>query len=290
MEPLKLSYDNETDIPEGFAALYTEKGGKWTLTGVEGLKTSEDVKRLDSALRAERDAHKKTKEAAKKLEKLGDRDIDQLIKDAEEAPDLREELEEIKKGGSGKDAQALVEAAVERERKRLQREIDNAKKATADVQKQLEEERAGKEQLTTKIRTSTVRSEITKAANAASLRKEAVDDVLRYQDMFEITDDDKVITRDGVGVAPGLSPAEWLADRKADRPHWWPDSVGGGLNGGGKGAGGENVFKKKPINLTEVSQLVGTDRAKAERQARDAGHASVEAAVAAAAAAAGKRA
>ena len=37
---LKTIYDNEEDIPEGFKELYTEKNGKWELTGVQGVKQS----------------------------------------------------------------------------------------------------------------------------------------------------------------------------------------------------------------------------------------------------------
>ena len=48
---LKTIYDNEADIPEGFAALYTEKNGKWELTGVQGVKTQLDVDRVQEALR-----------------------------------------------------------------------------------------------------------------------------------------------------------------------------------------------------------------------------------------------
>lgn len=283
MSALKLIYENETDIPAGFAELYTEKDGKWTLTGVDGLQTNDNVKRLETALKAERDAHRKTKEQAKKLEKIGDRDVDQLLKDAEEAPDLREELEELKKGG-GRDAQAQIDAAVERERKRLLREVDKEKAETAKVQKQLEEERAGKEKLTTKMRSTTVRGELTKAASAAGMRKEAVDDVLRYQDVFEVVEgddgNDKVVTRDGVGVTPGISPADWMADRKNDRPHWWPDSEGGGLRGGDKkNPGVDNPFKREGFNFTKATTLIARDRTKADQLARTAGFADAETAV-----------
>lgn len=284
MPKLKLIYDNETDVPEAHLELFEERDGKWHFAGVEGLQTNENVKRLETALKAERDAHRKTKEQAKKLEKIGDRDVDQLLKDAEEAPDLREELEELKKGGAGKDVQAQIDAALERERKRLQREIDKEKAETAKVQKQLEEERAGKEKLTTKMRSTTVRGELTKAASAAGMRKEAVDDVLRYQDVFEVVEgedgNDKVVTRDGVGVTPGISPADWMADRKNDRPHWWPDSEGGGLRGGDKkNPGVDNPFKKEGFNFTKATTLIARDRTKADQLARTAGFADAESAV-----------
>ena len=45
---LELSYDTKDAIPNGFAELYTEKDGKFVLTGVNGMKTQTDVDNVDS--------------------------------------------------------------------------------------------------------------------------------------------------------------------------------------------------------------------------------------------------
>ncbi len=276
---IKLIYENETDIPTGFAELYTERDGKWHLTGVDGMQTGDNVKRLETALKAERDAHKKTREQAKKLEKLGDRDIDQLLKDADDAPGLRDELEEVKagKGAGGKDAQAQIDAALERERKKHQRDLENARSETTKVQKLLDDEKATSATLGGKIKKSLIGGELSKAAAGASVLKTAVSDVLMYEQIFEVVDDgqggERVVTRDGVGVTPGLAPSDWLADRKSDRSHWWEGSVGGGSRGSGNGGpGGVNPFKKETFNVTQASQLADKDRPKADALAKQAGY------------------
>ena len=73
---LELIYNSTEEIPSGFESLYTEKDGKWHLTGIKGMKTSDDVTKLQTSLRKERDDHKKTKdrlatvEAQRIVEKL----------------------------------------------------------------------------------------------------------------------------------------------------------------------------------------------------------------------------
>ena len=37
---LELIYNSAEEIPSGFESLYTEKDGKWHLTGIKGMKTS----------------------------------------------------------------------------------------------------------------------------------------------------------------------------------------------------------------------------------------------------------
>ena len=75
---LELFYNSADEIPDGYAGLYTEKDGKWHLTGVKGMKTETDTLKLSKSLREEREAHKKTKD---KLAKLGgdDVDIDEVV-------------------------------------------------------------------------------------------------------------------------------------------------------------------------------------------------------------------
>src|SRR6202043_1957206 len=62
MPKLKTIYEKQEDIPEGYAELYAEKGGKFELTGIEGVKTKADLDRLNSALVKERGDHKTVKE------------------------------------------------------------------------------------------------------------------------------------------------------------------------------------------------------------------------------------
>lgn len=74
-----------------------------------------------------------------------------------------------------------------------------------------------------------------------------VDAVMRARGTFKVSKEYKPEARDASGTLlmgkngkDPLTPAEWLEQQKAQSPHWWPPSAGGGANGGsakGKGSG-----------------------------------------------------
>ena len=82
---LELVYETKEDIPAGYEALFTERDGKWHLTGVKGIKSQGDIDRLQTALTKERNDHKKTKET---LARFGNHDADQLANDLDELEEL----------------------------------------------------------------------------------------------------------------------------------------------------------------------------------------------------------
>ena len=84
MLTLKREYAAEGDVPTEVAALYKEQDGKFVLQAtIEGMKTQEDVTKVQTALNKEREAHKALKDkfdllpAEVDLEKLQD-DLDEL--------------------------------------------------------------------------------------------------------------------------------------------------------------------------------------------------------------------
>ena len=101
---LKLSYDKEDDVPEAFKELYTEKDGKFLLTGVEGLRTDTDVGKLQDALKKERAAHDKTKQTLKAFEGI---DAEKIRGDLDEL----EELRAVKEAGGNKPDAAKIDRA-----------------------------------------------------------------------------------------------------------------------------------------------------------------------------------
>lgn len=282
MAKLKMLYDNEADIPEGFAELFTEKDGKWALTGVEGMPSNGNVERLESTLKKER---KRADDAEKKLkafEKLGDRDIDEVLEQLDEVEELRAKAETS--GGDKVTEEAIakrVETEVKRRTKSLERDLDKAR-TEAETFKKTSEEHA------TTIKRSKVRDEVTRAATQLKMRTDAIEDaVLIAERIFEVGDDGKPLTKDGD------DPSTWLQEQKSKRAFWWPEAVGGGANGsGGQGGGsnGNNPFDKKSPNLTKAGQLMQSDPSKADQMARTAGHANAKAGIEAMArAAAGAR-
>ena len=265
---LKTIYDTQEDIPEGYADLYTERNGKWELTGVQGVKTQSDIDRVQAALVKERKDHKEAKDALKAFE-----GIDPEAMRAQEIAleNATAQLEAINKDGRIDEAKiepiiaARVKQAVaplERDKLNLERKIEAANKLVFDKDGEVTN-------LRTTIVTGNVERSIRDAAVGAKLLPTAVvDAVMHGKSVFEITEDGRIITKDVGGATPGLTPSEWLKDQMDKSPHWWPASVGGGSQGGsgvrGSYGGSNNPWSKDGWNMTKQGALVrslGEDKA-----------------------------
>jgi hypothetical protein len=257
---LKTIYDTAEEIPEGYADLYTERNGRWELTGVEGVKTQADIDRVQSALVKERNDHKQTKAALVPFEGL---DPDQISANATALEEARAQLEAINKDGRIDETKlepiiaARIRQAVaplERDKTNLERQLDAQKKVVVE-----------KDNEVVSLRTSITSENIERAVrDAASMEKvlpTALDDVtLRASRVFEKTEDGRIVTKDVPGTTPGLSPKEWLKDMQDKAPHWWPTSVGSGAQGGsgarGTYGGANNPWSKEGWSLTKQGALV----------------------------------
>lgn len=264
---LKLVYGTQEDIPNGYEALYTEKDGKWHLTGVEGMKTSEDIARLTESLRKEREDHKKVKDV---LAKLGgpDLDADALVEKLDEYEELKLRVESGEGGKiDDKKVEELVEQRVQRRLAPVERERDRLKTRNTE----LETENGT---LKGTITRGTVESELRRHATEGKVVTSALDDILDIgANIFEVAEDGAVVTRQGLRNVPaGVTPDVWLSDMKEKRPHWWPASQGGGAGGGSKDGGTtSNPWTKDNWSIEAQAQLVRTDPGKADRMAKAAG-------------------
>lgn len=264
---LKLSYTSQEDIPNGYEALYTEKDGKWVLTGIEGMKTQEDITRLSESLRKEREDHKKVKDI---LAKLGgpDLDADALVEKLDEYEELKLRVESGEGGKiDDKKVEELVEQRVQRRLAPVERERDRLKTRNTE----LESENGT---LKGTITRGTVESELRRHATEGKVVTSALDDILDIgANIFEVAEDGAVVTKQGLRNVPaGVTPDVWLSDMKEKRPHWWPASQGGGAGGSGGGNGtGVNPWTKDNWSIEAQAQLVRTDPGKADRLAKAAG-------------------
>ncbi len=275
---LKTVYATAEEIPAGYEALYTERNGQWELTGVTGVKTQADIDRIQGALVKERNDHKATKTALAPFEGL---DPEVIVAQAHELEETKAQLDAIKADGTIDEAKlepiiaarvAQRIAPVEREKNALVRKLDDANKALVAKDGEV----TG---LKTTIVTGNVERAIRDAATSEKVLPTALDDaVMRGSRIFEVTDDNRIITRDGVaGVTPGLSPKEWLNDQKEKAPHWWPASVGSGSGPlgqrpGGGYAGANNPWSKEGWSITKQGALVkALGEAKAAEVAAQAG-------------------
>lgn len=260
-------YETEDQIPEALrgTGLYEERNGRWHIITIGGLKTDADVSRVQTALNNEKAAHQKTKD---KYLKFGDMDYDQTMAQL----DRIAELEAIAKE-KGLDDDKIEEMANSRAQLKITQ-------ATAPLERKIEQ--LGNDLMdrdntissyVTKERTRTIHDNIRAAiAKSTGFQQTATEDALFLGErVFEITESGEMMTKDNVGITPGLGPDAWLSEQQATRPHWWGTSSGGGANGGGSGPGGsDNPWKTG--NLTDQAKYMKEHgRDKAEQMARAAG-------------------
>jgi hypothetical protein len=254
---LKAIYDNESDIPEKYLELYTERDGKWYFDGVTGVKTQADIDRLQTAVEKERDEHKKTK--AKFA----------FIDDPEQARERLENYDELAARANDIDddkIEQIVEARVNKRIGKIERERDTAVRERDEAVSQ-RDEYAGKE------KTRTISDAVRKAAKKSGLTESAVEDAILYGErVLEIDESGDVVTRDNVGVTPGIDPETLLSDLQSSRPHWWPESQGANLGGNRGGSNkGANPWTHEHWNVTEQNTIMKKDRTVAENMSRAAG-------------------
>src|SRR5690554_2731727 len=189
---LKAILDNLDNVPEHFHELYTEKNGKFELTGIEGIKTQADVDRLQSALSKERNDHKTTRE---RFSVLGDRDLDEVITSLDRIP-------ELEAAAAGKIDDAKLEELVEG---RMKTKLAPLEREKGNLAKQVQELTGVVEQYQASERTRKIHDEVRRAATASKVLPEAFDDALMLAErVMELDEEGRVIVRDGVGFTPGV--------------------------------------------------------------------------------------
>jgi hypothetical protein len=258
---LKQILDSLDGVDDAFHVLYTEKEGKFVLTGVEGMVSQADLKKVKDEAGRYRLEMKDLQKKYAALEDLGD---------AEEIQAKLDRIDELEAAASGKIDEAkineMVEARIktrvaplERERDKLKKELDEGMSAITTYKE--------------KDRKRAIHDHVRSAAVKSKIIDTAVEDVLLHAErIFDVTEDGTVTTKDGVGVTPGLMPDVWLTDMQQSRPHWWPASSGGGAKGSGTGGNfSDNPFSAQGWNLTKQGELIRADRAKAEQMAHAAG-------------------
>lgn len=260
---LKAALDTLDELDESLHEHYKkdDKSGKYILD-VEEVTKLPDVERLTTSLNKERTDHKGTKAKLAPFAALGDPAALQAQLDR---------IPELEAAAEGKLDEGKINSIVEG---RLKTKLAPLERERDQLKSQLTEKDEVIKTYTVAETRRKVSGAVTKAARELKVVDTAVEDIeIIGERLFEITEDGSVVTKDGVGVTPGLSPKAWLEDMQAKRPHWWGPSVGGGAGGNGKGGGvgGPNPWTAEGWNLTEQGQILRADRAKAERLAKAAG-------------------
>lgn len=250
-----------TKIPEKDREHYVENttDKKWYLQG-DGIKTVEDVNRVQEALRKERTDHGKVKEELKKYATLGNPE-EVLTK-----LDRFTELEEI---ANNKIDPAKLDALAETKAKTkmapLERQVATLTTELGQTKTQL-----GDYQSKEKIRT--IHDAVRSVASASGILPTAIEDALMIAErVFDVNEQGQVVTKENVGVTPYVEPKVWLTEVQEKRPHWWPGSNGGGARNGNNNAGVKNPFSDEHWNLTEQGKLVKENPGRADQMAASAG-------------------
>ena len=267
--PIELRYDNENALPEAFrnetifAELFTRNDdGSISVTGVTGMKTQKDVDSVSEALRKERNDHKVTRDRLKPWGELN----------AEETLTQLDRIRELEAAAGGKLDDDAINKIVDGRLAQKVGPLDRQIKTIGEERDALTQENAGlKNSIITRDRNDSVRAEATKVKSHAT----AVPDIEGAASvMLEQNEEGKWITKSGIeGITPGLGIDGWLRDMQKLRPHWWPESEGGGARGGtgGTGFNGANPWSAKSWNLTEQGKVFNDSADLAGRLAKAAG-------------------
>jgi len=254
---IKAVYDKLEDIPDTYRDLFTEKGEKWELTGVEGLKTAGDVTRIQTALEKERASHKAAKA---KLAEWGD-----LTPDGVHAK--LDRFDELETAAGGKLDDAKIEEMVG---KRVEAKL---KTVTAPLERELTKRKTELDAanstlvtLQTDLQGRVLRDTLRPILNERHVLPEHHEDVFMFAERhLQRTDDGHFITRDGVGVTPGLPPKDWIDEFLPKKPGWLPPSVGGGARGSGAPGLANNPWSDAHWNMTAQGAYLtqhGVEKAK----------------------------
>ena len=259
---LKQKLTTLDGLDQAFHELYTEQADKtFLLTGVEGMKTQTDIDKVTVALAKERADHRALKE---KFSLLGDHDPVDLLAQLDR-------IKELEAAAGGKIDEAKINEIVEG---RLRTKLGPIERENKQLKDQLAAEQLVTGELRAKEKTRNIHDRARAAAIKAGVIPEALDDILLYADnVMELTDDGRVITKDQVGVTPGIDPEVWLTEMQQKKRYWWPASQSGGSTGNGNGGGfsGDNPWTATGWNITKQTEVLNADPKRAEQLARSAG-------------------
>lgn len=257
---LKAVHDSQEEIPEQYQDLYSERDGKWELTGIQGVKTTADIGRIQASLDNEKAAHKATKEKFAPWADLGD--FDEVQQKLDRIP----ELEAASKGKL--DESELQDAVDRRVEATIRTRLAPVERENNKLKAQIEDSTKELSNLRTEKVTRTIHDSLDGAMGDLKVPSEYRDDVRMWGErVFEVNEDGQVLTRDNVGVTPGVEAKSWLEEMVQKRPAWAPPTRGTNSRGSGVpgGMGGENPWSRKHWNVTKQAQYAkekGTDKAR----------------------------
>ena len=228
---LPLTTDKLEDLPEVVREHYVERNGKWT------LETDVDPRLVT--------ARKESGEERRKRQEL-----------ERENQAMKQQVEELKQRRQKEEGD---EETASQRYQRLRAEADEAKrKADED----LRERDSQIQRLRTELTKERIGARIRNEAQRAGLIQQAIDDAVSAgMGVFREDESSKLAAFDGGNErlfgrnGEDLTIAEWLTDRRVDKPHWFGAAQNGAGNQGGGAAhqGGGAPARPRPKNRSEMT-------------------------------------
>ena len=261
MPDLKDEYEEESEIPTGYEKIYTKTDDdKFKMVVHTLVYTQHDRDEIHGTLVKERNLHKETKG---KLKIWDGMDHDEVQTSLDRIP----ELETLAAGNVDEEKlKQVAEARAVALVSPVQRELDQLKVTSNDQVNEITGLKNGN------VRRS-IRDSLLSVSTEAKVLPTAIEDIMLLgENVFEVTDEGKVLTRSELNnVTPGLEPSVWLSTMVEKRPHWWPPSEGGGAGGGTANKFPHNPWTKQYWNMTDQGKIVRENRDKADQMAKAAG-------------------
>ena len=259
---IDLSYDSQDAIPESARGLFDEVDGKFVLSGVNGMKTQTDVANVQEALRKEREDHAAAKTALSPWSSLG------KPEEVQAKLDRIPELEAAAKGKLDDDAiNGIVEGRLTQKTAPLERNISTLTEENSALKKE-------NESFKTAMERRDMSDQLRGVALEMKVLPTAVSDIeiIAASYLEKDASGNFVVKADAQGVTPGVDVKQFMKEMQKMRPHWWPQSEGGGAGGGDGLNGGSNPFTHDNWNMTEQSKVYREQGAEiATRMAKAAG-------------------
>lgn len=275
MPKLKIIMDSLDDLDEALKGLYVEKGDKFVLDlSDEDVRSHPAVKGLKSALDKEKADRKKDRDKVAELEaKLAtfpeDFDADELAELKALKQKLSDDDNDDKKGKDG-------------DKHKVQKLTELHAQALKNLEKKKDGEvarmRERAERAEAHLKRVLIDQGLTKEYIAAGVKPEFVEFVLakhRSDAVVDVEGDEPIamIKTDAGDIPVAEFVANWAAGDSAKA--FIAQPKGGDSNGSGgttrKQSSGPNPWKKESWNLTQQGQILRSDRARAEKLAKEAG-------------------
>lgn len=262
---LKALIDKLEDVPESLRTEYVQVGDKFELA-LEGTNDHSALKALRTENGSRRISEKKANDTLKAWEPIING------KKPEEIMSILDRVPELELAAAGKIDEAKINQMVE---SRVGTKLAPVQRQVQTLTTQLAEKDQTIAAFQSKERTRAVHDDVRAAiGKTKGFQASAAEDALILAErMFEVNDEGKVVTKDGVGVTPGVDAVVWLTDMQQKRPHWWGPSEGGGAGGSGKpGSGGsDNPWRADSWNMTKQGAIYRESPTRAQQMAVAAG-------------------